>query len=184
MKSTIRKSTYQAIYRLLDRVSPLETDCGILCGSTCCTYTDQDAEMGIYLLPGEEKLYTKKEDWLKWTVEKAENFDFPQSWRGNVFFIKCVTPPHCPRKSRPLQCRFFPLTPHITEDGILHLILNTTKLPYTCPLIAEKRPLTAAFVQATYTVWKRLIQDPYIFDLVLMDSQDRDLDKQPIHIVR
>ena len=36
MKSTITKTTYQAIYRLLDRVSPVDFDCGILCGAACC----------------------------------------------------------------------------------------------------------------------------------------------------
>ena len=37
MKSTIRKNTYKAIYRLLDRVSPVDYDCGTLCGAACCT---------------------------------------------------------------------------------------------------------------------------------------------------
>ena len=68
MKSTITKTTYQAIYRLLDRVSPVDFDCGILCGAACCLcdyipedipYTadgdeNADSYMGLMLLPGEE----------------------------------------------------------------------------------------------------------------------------------
>jgi hypothetical protein len=75
MKSTIRKSTYKAIYRLLDRVSPIDTDCGLLCGAACCTpEKDPDAEdVGIYLLPGEEKIHSKDDDWLEWTEDRAEN---------------------------------------------------------------------------------------------------------------
>ncbi|MDD3168729.1 MAG: hypothetical protein PHC91_04590 [Eubacteriales bacterium] len=178
MKSIIRKNTYQAIYRLLNRVSPLPTDCGQLCSSACCncggdgcSEESLDFDMGIYLLPGEEKLFTRKEDWLKWNIEYAEDYEFPASWSGKVYFVRCKTPPRCPREMRPLQCRFFPLAPYLTENGELRLILSTAELPYQCPLIAEKIPLQNDFVKATYTVWKHLIRDPLIRDLVEMDSK-------------
>ncbi|QIB69477.1 hypothetical protein Ami103574_09115 [Aminipila butyrica] len=181
MKSNIKKKTYQAIYRLLDRVSPITEDCGALCGAACCTCGGDsqeeeglDYDLGIYLLPGEEKLFTMKEEWLKWSVEYAEDYDFPDSWFGKVYFVRCKTPPVCPRESRPLQCRFFPLAPHLSEEGRLQLIWSTSELPYSCPLITEKRALNASFIQATYTVWKHLIRDTLIFDLVEMDSQDRE----------
>ena len=35
--SIIKKRTYQAMYRLLDAISPVDFDCGTLCGSICCT---------------------------------------------------------------------------------------------------------------------------------------------------
>lgn len=180
MKSIIKKKTYMAIYRLLDKVSPIQGDCGKLCNAACCTCggdsQDQeglDFDLGIYLLPGEEKLFTMKEDWLKWSVEYAEDYDFPDSWFGKVYFVRCKTPPVCPRETRPLQCRFFPLAPHFSDQGNLQLILSTSELPYICPLISEKTELNQEFIQATYTVWKRLIKDPLIFDLVEMDSKDR-----------
>lgn len=179
MKSTIKKSTYKAIYRLLDQVSPIDTDCGILCGAACCSCEDSstnedgtDYDMGIYLLPGEEKVFTKKEDWLKWSVETAEDFDFPDSWFGNVYFVRCKTPPHCPREMRPMQCRTFPLSPYLTEDGILQLIYSPAALPYACPLIESKIILGENFIKATYTVWKHLVKDSLIYDLVYMDSED------------
>lgn len=180
MKSIIKKKTYKAIYRLLDRVSPIHGDCGKLCDAVCCTCGGDSAEeegldyeLGIYLLPGEEKLFTMEEDWLKWSVEAAEDYDFPQSWHGKVYFVRCKTPPSCHRALRPLQCRFFPLAPHFSKEGSLQLILSTSELPYTCPLISENTELADEFVKATYTVWKRLIKDPLIFDLVKMDSKDR-----------
>ena len=178
MKSRIRKNTYRAIYRLLNKVSPLPTDCGQLCAAACCSCGGDgsgedslDFDMGIYLLPGEEKLFTMKEDWLKWNVEYAEDFEFPASWFGKVYFVRCKTPPHCPREMRPLQCRIYPLAPYLTEQGKLELILSPAEVPYRCPLIAEKIPLQDSFVKATHTVWKHLIRDPLIYDLVEMDSK-------------
>ena len=179
IKSVIRERTYRAIYRLLDRVSPIDRDCGELCGAACCTVSGKtqgyrEQELGIYLLPGEEKIHSKKDDWLVWTVEDAEDFDFPESWKGKVNFVRCKTPPICPREKRPMQCRTFPLTPHINQDGELSLVYNDMELPYRCPLIDEEIPLNERFVQATFTVWKHLIEDPLIYDLVKLDSETRE----------
>jgi hypothetical protein len=181
MKSSIRKRTFAAAYRLLDRTSPIGGDCGRLCGSACCCVGEEDAaaqgfNLGIYLLPGEDKLFTKRDDALfEWSASKAEDGDFPDSWRGDVYFIRCKTPPRCRRDMRPLQCRFFPLTPHLLSDGSLKLILFPMEhLPYSCPLISQRYPLSEAFIRASYTVWRRLLRDPLIRDLVAYDSKDRD----------
>lgn len=175
MKSTIRKRTWQAVYRLLDRVSPVDYDCGELCGCACCTCEElppdaEDFSMGMYLMPGEEKLFTMKEDWLIWTRERAEDYEFPDSWKGSVFFVRCKTPPSCPRHMRPLQCRTYPLMPFIDENEELRLILSCAETPYICPLISDEIRLEKRFCQATYTVWKRLIKDPLIYDMIRMDS--------------
>jgi len=103
-----------------------------------------------------------------------QDYDFPDSWHGKVHYVKCTTAPKCHREKRPLQCRFFPLTPHLSEDGTLHLILSPVELPYTCPLIEEKTELEPRFIKAVYTVWKHLLRDPLIYDLVEYDSSDRD----------
>ena len=174
MKSTIRKRTYAAIYRLLDRVSPVPYDCGTLCNAICCNCGNEDEDLGIYLLPGEDKVHPRDSDWLTWSAELAEDYDFPESWTGKVYFVRCKTPPICPREKRPIQCRTFPLTPHIDEDGELTMILNDTELPYSCPLIDEQMELTPEFIKATHTVWKHLIRDPLIYDLVKEDSEYRD----------
>ena len=180
MKSKLRKSTFKAIYRLLDRVSPVDYDCGTLCGAACCTCggdsDDGDFDLGIYLLPGEDKLFTKQEDWIKWSCENAEDYEFPVSWHGKVYFIRCVNPPVCDRKMRSIQCRTYPLAPHIDDFGRLSLIYNVSDLPYVCPLIEDRITLNRDFIQATYTVWKHLIRDPLIYDMVEMDSQYRDFD--------
>jgi len=177
MKCSINKRIYRAIYRLLDRVSPVPYDCGTLCGAACCTCGEEDdadePQLGIYLLPGEDKLFTKKEDWLHWTAEDALDYDFPDSWSGTVYFVTCLNAPRCERKLRPLQCRFFPLAPHLDKAGQLRLILSDLDLPYRCPLIHDSIPLTPSFVQAVYTVWSHLIRDSLIYDLVEYDSSFR-----------
>ncbi len=182
MKSSIKKHTFKAIYRLLDKVSPVDYDCGRLCGSICCTYdpydpdgydSDDDFSLGIYLLPGEEKMFSGKEDWLQWSWSYAEDYEFPESWHGKVFFLRCKEAPFCPRSSRPLQCRIFPLAPHIDEKGRLVMIYQSGQLPYLCPLISEKIKLNENFLKANHTVWKHLIKDPLIYDLVKMDSINR-----------
>ncbi len=189
MKSTIKKSTFAAIYRLLNKVSPLSSDCGALCGAACCgednsAQKSNDLDMGIYLLPGEEKLFVDelKNDFF-WIKESASDFEFPTSWSGKVNFIKCKTPPNCNRNFRPIQCRTFPLAPHIDDTGALSLILFPENLPYQCPLIKNNIPLNSKFIKATYTSWQRLIKDPLIFDLVFLDSQNRRLDKLAINTV-
>ena len=199
LKSTITRRRYLAIYRLLDRVSPLDWDCGQLCGAACCTaeregsttsepaedccVNPSDSEMGIYLYPGEHKVFQSSNseddkegrgDWLTWTEEDPEDYDFPESWKGKVYYVNCNGPSTCNRKFRPLQCRTYPLTPHISNEGELSLIYNDWKTPYRCPLIEEEIPLNDNFVQATFTVWKHLIEDPLIYDLVKMDSEERE----------
>ncbi len=212
IKSVIRKSTYKAMYRLLDRVSPLEFDCGLLCGAACCRdETDEDAcgscagsagaepgiymngqsedicigeenvsdsvELGMELLPGEDKIHDRQDDWLTWSEDEAEDMDYPASWRGKVYFIKCRGPEHCRRSLRPIQCRTFPLAPHLMNDGRLIMILNASdELSYDCPLTDPEMvsALNPDYIKATYTVWKRLVTDPLIYDLVEMDSSFRD----------
>ena len=174
IKSTITKRRYQAIYRLLNRVSPIDSDCGLLCGAACCTAEREGSDMGIYLLPGEDKVHDKNDSWLKWTSEDAEEYDFPESWKGKVFFVNCNGPMECKRDIRPMQCRTFPLSPHITEDGELLMLYNDMELPYRCKLIDEEIPLNDSFVKATTTVWSHLIEDPLIYDLVREDSKARE----------
>ena len=186
IKSVIRKEDYRAMYLFLDRVSPVDTDCGALCNAVCCGTPDDsqwEEEMGIYLLPGEDKLHSRKDDWIKWSEESTDEYEFPPSWNGRVFFIKCKNPPHCPREKRPLQCRTFPLEPHFLDEGHLTLIWNPDPLPYSCPLIKKGQKLNYSFVRATFTVWKHLVRDPLIMDLVEYESEKRVKKGKEIRLV-
>ena len=120
IKGTTRSRTYRAIYRLLDRVSPVPFDCGQICGAACCTAAELDDELGILLLP------------------------------GSKFFLVLGR----------------------DEDGTLEMVFNDYELPYACPMIEEETELDQRFVQATYTVWKHLIRDPLIYDLVAASGEE------------
>lgn len=170
-----KKEKYKMIYDMLNRTELLDYDCGKLCGAACCTSGGSygEDEMGIYLLPGEEELLMD-DDWLDIRVGDAEEHDLPDSWTGKVYFARCKTPPVCPRDRRPMQCRTFPLAPHIDDDGELTLVYNDLELPYECPLIEEEIPLEDEFVDALLKAWAELIEDPLIYDLVKMDSEARE----------
>ena len=161
MKSTITKTTYRAIYKLLDLVSPVDFDCGILCGAACCLcdYEPEDIEytaagdenadkyMGLMLLPGEEKVFDDSDDeWISWGSLLAEDYDYPESWHGRVPFIQCRTAPLCKRNKRPIQCRTFPLSPHIDEDGIFHIIVCVKQVPAGAQ--AKLDPVTKTLVRS------------------------------------
>lgn len=179
-------SKYRAVYRLLDHVSPIDDDCGKLCSAACCMDggcgsecgSDEDfdeycgEQMGIYMLPGEELIHDMNDGWLTWNVEDAEELDLPESWGDQVYFVRCSGPENCRRDMRPIQCRTFPLTPYITEDGQLEMLYSDMELPYSCPLIDEEIPLNDSFVRATRTAWKHLLRYRPVRDLVQRDSED------------
>jgi len=162
---------------MTNNITPLEDDCGKLCGKICCR-PDMNNTLGMYLFPGEEGMFTGKENWLLWEQRDPVEDDFPATWSYPVYFIRCTEP--CPRKQRPLSCRFFPLTPHLLKDGKLILIYETLDLPYICPLIRRKTPLRKDFIEVVVRCWQELLIDQRVRDLVEMDSQDREKEgKQP-----
>lgn len=170
-----RRDRIKEIYEMLNRYELLDYDCGRLCGAACCTAGGNygDENMGIYLLPGEEE-FLMNEDWLEIKVSDASEHDLPDSWKGKVYFARCKTPPICPRDKRPIQCRTFPLAPHINGDGELTMVYNDLELPYECPLIEDEIPLEDDFVDAITGAWAKLLKDPLVYDLVLMDSEARE----------
>ncbi len=172
MKSKLRKSDYIRIYRMLDKVYPLDFDCGALCGSACCLADGEDYVM--YLLPGEEKMFSGKEDWFIHGRDRAEEYEFPDSWSGYVHYIRCKDAPRCRREMRPIQCRTYPLAPYIDGNGVFTMIVNDDELPYTCPLVSGEMELNEDFKSVTFEAWKQLLCDPLIYDLVEADSRARD----------
>ena len=189
MKSSLRKKDYMKIYNMTNNASPLgDFNCGELCDSICCTVEGKDksnvlTDMVLYLLPGEEEMLENESDWFEIYYETTNEYVYPPSWDGEVYYIKCPTPPHCNRKLRPIQCRSFPLSPHLDKDNNLHLIYDEDDMTYQCPIIAEKRELDDDFLNRIFKMWKRLIEDDLIFDLVKMDSKNREKKGIEIRIV-
>ena len=165
------KDNYQKIYNLMSANPFADLDCGILCENACCKA--QGENLGIYLLPGEEQMYSlEDEKWLVWEKHDPQDFDFPDSWIQTVYFVKCIK--ECPRDKRPIQCRTFPLAPHLKDKkSNLILIWESLKLPYSCPLIVKNRILNPDYIQGLKKGWDILIKNPLIKDLVIYDSLQR-----------
>ncbi|MBQ6444657.1 MAG: hypothetical protein IJJ11_08300 [Methanosphaera sp.] len=180
------KKTMEEIYERLDKVSPVDFDCGNLCGEICCVYDkNQDAteELMLYLMPGEELMYEDSDYFELYTIG-ANASDYPDNWEDTLFIVKCTDPPRCDRKIRPIQCRTFPLIPHISSEDKFHLVFDESEYPYVCPLVDKKIKLNDDFVNETYSVWKMLLNNPVVYDLVKMDSRRRNEKKVEYEIVK
>ena len=170
------KKSIEKIYKRLDEVSPVDFDCGKLCGEVCCVYDADEShteELVLYLLPGEELMYEGSPDFELYYLDSSE-IRYPHSWKDSIYLVKCINPPKCDRSIRPIQCRTFPLVPHITKNGEFHLVLDETEFPYVCPIIHDHIKLNANFINVTFEIWQMLIRNPLVYDLVDMDSRDRE----------
>ena len=100
-----------------------------------------------------------------------------------VIFCKIIFPILiCNRNIRPIQCRTFPLIPHIENDKF-HLIIDEEEFPYTCPLVHKENKLNKDFIEVTYKVWKILIKNPAVYNLIKVDSKRRTENKDNYTIV-
>ena len=181
----ITKEIIEKIYEKLDKVSPVEYDCGKLCGEICCTYDEEDYEnkdLIIYLLPGEELIH-KDDESFELRHYTIDEIDYPYSWKDGVYTVICKNPLECNRKIRPIQCRSFPLIPHISKDMKFHLIYDESEYPYRCPLINENIELNDDFIKETYNVWRLLLKNRLVYDLVDMDSRKRENKKKKYKII-
>ncbi|MGI6632503.1 MAG: hypothetical protein ACOX5M_05570 [Bacillota bacterium] len=181
VKSTLAKEDFEKVYALLDfpalggeiLTSP---DCGELCGRICCQ--EYEPGVGMYLLPGEEVMFTGREPWLKWSYRSAKRHDFPRSWKGLVPFAMCQGT--CPREKRPIQCRTFPLMPYLNTDGELSVELDTLTGTLVCPLVREpdRFPLNPEFRRRALSAWSILVRDPLIREDVAQQSRKLDEDRK------
>ena len=113
---------------MLDTVTPLSKDCGMLCDGACCKDGENERK-GMLLFPGEEKLLSGK------------GYDIrPSSWKyadKNAFILYCDGT--CNRHYRPLGCRLFPLTPVVKDDGKIKTVMNPLAKSI-CPLARSLKP--------------------------------------------
>lgn len=79
---------------LLGGVTPLNRDCGVLCGAACCR-ADEEGRGGMLLYPGEEACYK----------DLPAGFSLREVSEG--ILLTCEG--SCERHTRPLACRVFPL---------------------------------------------------------------------------
>ncbi len=117
---------YLQIYKLFDDLTPVPADCGGLCDKACCKGTD----CGMYLFPGEKKVYELlSPDWIS-----IEDSDFKYTHSGKNYTVPiAMCDGECDRFQRPLACRIFPVTPILDENGKLELITDP-RAKSICPM--------------------------------------------------
>ena len=138
---------YKSIYKYFDDTTPLPVDCGKLCNKACCE--SDDDETGMYLFPGEEKLFINNPDF------KIIKSDFTYGEKcADIVICKGI----CDRDLRPLSCRIFPLIPYFKENQGLKII-SDPRAHTVCPLSQKEAfpYLEKNFKHKTEKVFKLLI---------------------------
>ncbi|MGI5885731.1 MAG: hypothetical protein ACOX83_12330 [Candidatus Spyradocola sp.] len=148
---TTREALLAARERLSD-VTPLPTDCGLLCGAACCKDSPDAAEVaGMLLFPEEASLYARQGAWMELLPSHLLFAGEP------VPLLTCHLP--CPRPMRPLACRIFPLVPFVKGEK-LTLRMDVRARPL-CPLYDSGiSGLSPDFVAAVKDAMRVLWQDP------------------------
>ena len=149
---------YSELYERLNEITPLQIDCGELCGSHCCS---DEAGEGIFLFPGEEVMFENKPYWGD--LIKIDGMDA----------VQCDG--DCPRDERPLACRLFPLFPYLSKDGELEIRFYSPMTLY-CPLIklCDYTMLAPDYLEEVQEIASILADDPACFEFIKKISRDTD----------
>ena len=127
---------------ILEKVTPLKTDCGRVCGARCCRSLEGE-ETGMLLFPGEEACYAGKPGW---------------KLRRTPSGTLLVCPGDCARDERPLACRIFPLLPVIRNGEVK--VAADQRARAVCPLLKQGiRGMDPAFAEAVREAGKILAED-------------------------
>lgn len=141
---------YNLTYFVLGDYTPLRADCGKACNKACCE-GDKDGD-GMYLFPKEECMYKPIPSWA--SISETD-FEYDKNKFAPLFSCDGT----CDRVLRPLSCRIFPLTPYITKDGELKVIVDP-RANGMCPLsgllVSDFDP---GFVKAVERVGKILAKN-------------------------
>ena len=171
-------------YARLDRLTPLERDCGELCSRMCCHGLEKKA--GMYLFPGEEVMLPAEVDWFRLDWHLTSEREFCPMWEGKIEaagFLRCKG--SCPREHRPLACRLFPLAAVLRppahgrceKETAMDVILDPDAA-ILCPLAryATMDQLDPEFVRACREVYARLAEDPLILEDLRWQAERRGKD--------
>lgn len=142
---------YNQIYTILSSHTPLRGDCGKACNKACCE-GDKDGD-GMYLFPGEEQMY---DSLPSWAAISETDFEYSKGKFAPLFSCDGV----CDRDMRPLSCRIFPLSPYISPEGELSVIVDP-RARGMCPLSAlYVSDFEPKFVDAVSRVGIELMKNP------------------------
>jgi len=145
-----KRLLYKKAYAILNNVSPLKFDCGVLCNGACCK---GEKNTGMYLYPGEEIMYESNPGLLK-----ISKINFSDEYAKDILHAVCNG--KCERSFRPLACRIFPLVPYISADGSL-TIREDLRAFNLCPLIGQSKnqSFNMLFQRKVVNAFRLLIND-------------------------
>lgn len=149
--------TVAACRDLLDRLTPLTSDCGAVCGAACCRTLEGD-ETGMLLFPGEDAYY-----------QERPGYRIKPSALGALL----ICDGHCAREDRPLSCRLFPLLPVLRGEEIK--VAVDLRARAVCPLARHGvRAMQGEMIEAVRACGRLLQADPaqHPFLQRLTDQQD------------
>lgn len=153
---------YAKIYALLENLTPLELDCGSLCGVRCCQNTLEESVCGMRLFPGEMEFQKQL------LLEQDDGFSFPS---GHLVVCRG----YCHRWNRPLSCRIFPLFPYMDISGRIQAIYDP-RAWRVCPLVRyhQRVRLQPPFVRRVRQVGRILAADTTCREFLWEQSREID----------
>lgn len=152
---------YERIYKMLQNVTPLSSDCGRVCDKACCK---GDENTGMLLFPFEETtLSVKEENGLRLAVCSG----------------------HCDRNERPLSCRLFPFFPVMNEEGNIEAVIDFRGYGI-CPLIPhfEEVKFDRSFLRTVRRAGRILYRDEDTFPFMKRISEEIKIQKDLIEKLR
>lgn len=136
------KTLHEKVRRLFNGLTPIQADCGKLCGKRCCK---GGKEAGMILFPGERELLPPH-----FIIEKRQ--------MGEIEVDFAVCGGHCRRSDRPLACRIFPFAPYY-ENGVL-TVRPDSRAAWLCPLLLPEAAefIDPAFLEAVQNAFLLLLK--------------------------
>ena len=132
---------------LLENVTPLKTDCGLLCSAACCT-DNGEAGSCVWLLPGEEA-------GCDWGSVSSAVLPVTGIKLNSLY---CTSP--CTRSRRPFMCRIFPLSPYYSVKRGIWDVRMDRRAAAVCPLFKSGvRGLNPDFISAARAAVTMLSED-------------------------
>ncbi len=153
MGKTDYMTMYEKIFDIMGDLTPLKTDCGVLCDGACCK---GDEQTGMRLFPHEESSLEITE------IESGERL--------------AVCNGTCDRNKRPLACRIFPFFPTIDEKGKI-FVEPDYRAARLCPLLShcEEIVFDPKFFKALKKVGKTLAKDEECKEYLYKVTEEIDM---------
>lgn len=133
-----KENVLKTCYSLLRNVTPLDFDCGKICGGKCC---EGDDKTGMLLFPGEENLIDKNMEII--LVDGG--------------FKVAVCNGKCDRNKRPLACRIYPLFPVVKKYDGIDCVETLFDSRAQCPLTSGEFKISRRFDKAVRRAGKYLL---------------------------